>query len=208
MKQVLSKATYSNIRAVLMIALLILAIGCGTPNITKDRVLDPSEGLLITRVHANMPKVAIDVLRRGNLIRSAILKGPEEYLAVIPIAAGEASFSGLNFKNYLTSLQRAYFNILPGTATYVGDIFINFTFEDPGPWSGRGWVQFEVLDKEEETLAMVKSDYPWILDRYAYRKSLPAVTLDTQKGYQELKEQMKKQEEQEREKKEKEKPGI
>lgn len=214
MNKVITWVRHSAIPIVLLLAFLILSTGCSTPNIAKDRALDNTEGILITRVHSNVPEVGIDILSRGSLVKSAILKGPEEYLAVIPIKAGEATFSGLSFKRFLASIQRAYFNILPGTATYVGDVFINFTFEDPGPWSGRGWVQFEVLDKEEETLVAVKKEFSWLLDRYAYRKNLPSFALDAEKSYQEppemkeLKEQMKKQEKQEREKDKKEKPGI
>jgi|SRR6266498_4762373 len=172
----------ANLAALILMAYFFA--GCATPNISKAAKIDEREGMLLTKVHSNVKMLKVFIMEEGKNNYVAEIFAPDENLRIIPIKNGKASFGrivryGLVL-NYYSGLQPFYFDIEPGSITYVGDLFINWISTDI---IGGGRAQVRIADNEEETVAEAKGQYPWLFERYRYRKNLPFKTND---GFQEF----------------------
>lgn len=171
--------TGSSLKHAVYIPALIIAMylfsGCASPNpnISQETLPNESEGLLITKVHTNWRLVGIFIMGEGDTgSHIAKLSGPNEDLKVIAIKGGRSFISLVKRYsypyNYLTRPEPKYFVIEPGTATYIGDLFINWVADGA---LGAGRTEVTLVDMEAKTMAEAKEKYPWVFERYPYRKS-------------------------------------
>lgn len=166
--------------------------GCATPNISKQTQLNPNEGILLTKVHANLAGIQIFVYDEATIwpkVTIATLESlaaanqPIENLRAVAIEGGKLFFGKIQRGYEYVKLERQYFNIVPGAINYVGDIYINWTSSFWG-----GYMQMRFVDAEEKTINEAKEKFPWLFDKYRYVKNLPEVKIETVPGFHETKE--------------------
>lgn len=174
----------------LLATVLYLFIGCATPNITIDRNLNDNEGILITKIHAN-EKLGIIVYESKGAIHSTkaetgICQSLEE-LKVIPVESGKDYYLGLwNAHLCKLNLKERLFGIEAGSITYIGDLYVNwgeFSF-----WTGCSYAQTKILDKEDETIGEAREKYPWLFEKYPYKKKIPVIDIETVEGFEKVEE--------------------
>lgn len=154
------------------ITILFILAGCITAakNISETSDLRDDEGILITKIRANTKNIIVLIHGKGEKWPRAKFEPvyPPEDLRVIKIEGGEAHFGKIFWKESFVWGSLNYFNVEPGTVTYVGD-FVVETVAEKGGIS----IYTIVIDKEEETVSEAKKQYPWIFKKYPYRKSVP-----------------------------------
>lgn len=157
-----------------LILIIILAAGCATSNIAKESRINDRDGVLITKVHSNAKMLKVFVSDEDGKSYVAELFPPEDAVKVISVKSGKGCFGrlvryGLVF-NYYHGLKPHYFNIEPGAITYVGDVYVNWIGTDI---IGGGSAQVHIIDNEDETVGQARKEYPWLFERFQYRKNLP-----------------------------------
>ncbi|UCG77777.1 MAG: hypothetical protein JSV21_09385 [Nitrospirota bacterium] len=182
---------HSFIYIILLFSFLLTA--CATHNITRETSLDKDEGILIAKIHSNSTPfffMMYDADRSGFPIADFRIENPE-HLTVIPISARDSLYLRLmNRQLYYAEVREMLFKIEQQVATYVGDIFIEWT---DGFWGGN--VSMQILDRESETMAEVREQYPWLFDKYEYRKKIPVRNIEIVDKFEEVDELKKLKEE-------------
>jgi hypothetical protein len=174
MKKTNCNEQYAQVILILLfITILFVLSGCisATKNISETSGLYDDEGILITKIRTNTKDTIVFI--HGKEAKWPLAKfepvHPPQELRTIIIEGGEAYFSKIFWKDSFVWGSRNYFNIEPGTVTYVGDFVIE-TVAEKGGIS----IYTVVIDKEEETVKEAKKQYPWIFKKYPYRKSIPS----------------------------------
>jgi hypothetical protein len=150
---------------------------------SKSRTLGDDEGILITKVHSNLEK-GFEILVYENtgairIPRANIGAG----LRVIPMTAGKNYYLGRIMRYPCrVDLEKRLFDIIPGTITYIGDLYLN--------WDNSfcGTIRTRLADNEDATIKQVSEEYPWLFEQYSYRKHVPAVELEKVGGFEEVEE--------------------
>jgi hypothetical protein len=141
-----------------------------THNISKYAEFDDNEGILITKIRTNIKDSRITIHEKDEKWPRASfspVKAPED-LRVIKIKSGKLFFSKFfNKKDSFIFGQKNYFIIEPGTITYIGDLVVEWVVKDGGIGAN-----ILLIDREDETVAEAKEQYPWIFEKYPYRKSI------------------------------------
>ncbi|HWR57986.1 MAG TPA: hypothetical protein VN328_03780 [Thermodesulfovibrionales bacterium] len=146
--------------------------GCGiraTSNIDQQELMSDDEGILVTKVRTNINNSSVLIHRKGDKWPVANLddiQGPED-LRVIKIRGGEAYFSKLFRDKGFMWCPVSYFTIQPNAITYVGDLVTEWVYEEGGVRAN-----ILLIDREAETVAEAKKRYPFIFEKYPYRKSV------------------------------------
>ena len=158
----------------LFIGILFTLVGCVTApsqNISESTECNNDEGILITKIRTNIKDSKIYIHEKGKKWPRASLspvKAPED-LRVINIKSGKLFFSKIyeNNNSFIFGPEN-YFMIEPGTITYVGDLVVEWVAEE-----GNIRCYILLIDREDETIAEAKEQYPWIFKKYPYQKSIP-----------------------------------
>ena len=183
--------------------------GCIGRNVSKDAIdISSNKGILITKFHSNIYNIRVVISRNpkdifnfqrielydwktevytkkdpNNLSSSTTteLRTIKDLLKVVPLKSGKAYISRIHKGDYFVKLDPYYFNIEPGTVTYIGDLYIN--------WNLKGhFAQIRIIDNEDETIAEAKQKYPLVFEKYLYKKNIPEITIETVTGFEEVEE--------------------
>jgi hypothetical protein len=140
-------------------------------NISQQTTFAEDEGILIVKIRTNVKNISILIHGKEEKWPRANFKSiqaPED-LRVIKIKSGEAYFSKIFIGNSFFWGPCCYFNIEPNYITYVGDFVVERAVEKEGV------IAYTIsIDREKDTVSEAKRKYPWIFDRYPYRKNIPA----------------------------------
>jgi hypothetical protein len=196
---------------VTFLILFTFILNCCSKNISKTNIdISPNKGILITKIHSNIDTIRViisrnpkDILRLQSIeiktwetvkylekdpndisgTKKTKFKIIKDLLKVVPLNSGKAYISKIYPVKYrgFYKLEPYYFNIEPGTITYIGDLCIDIYIE-------RGLAHIKIIDKEDETIAEAKQKYPWIFKKYPYKKSIPEITIETVVGFEEVEE--------------------
>jgi len=153
--------------------------GCGliptpniapTPEISTDPYHDMNEGILITKIRTNIEKSEVHIHgKRGGWPWADLtdVNGPED-LRVIRIKSGEATFTRVYMGNSYVISPTKSFTIEPKTITYVGDLVVEWFYQE-----GSVAARIVLIDREDETVGEARKKYPWIFNVYKYKKDVP-----------------------------------
>ncbi len=115
----------------------------------------------------------------------------DDLLKVFRFDSGKAYFSKLivfiKDGPYDVFLKPYYFYIEPGTVTYIGDLHLEWRIVGK-LIQDKVYVSHKIADNEDETMAEAKEKYPWIFEKYPYKKNIPEITLETVEGFEEVEE--------------------
>lgn len=173
MKKIFFSKFYSKVKISLLVVFLSILAGCvtatPTQNISEPTELD-DEGILITKIRTNIKNSSITIHGKGEKWSRAYfspIEAPED-LRVIKIKSGPIYFSKFfESDNGFVSGPRNYIMIEPDTITYIGDIVVEWVVKDGGIGAN-----ILLIDREDETVTEAKEQYPWIFEKYPYRKGI------------------------------------
>jgi hypothetical protein len=157
-------------KASLLIIIVYFLSGCATQNISKGASIDDEKGILVTRIHSNVIVTVVVSVDKTEVPIVMLKAHPPEELKVVAINAGDACFDWLERIYSSPNLPNVYFTIKPGTITYVGDLFIDW---HGGAINGNAYVTIQ--DKEAETVHEARIKFPWLFEKFPYRKNLPGI---------------------------------
>jgi len=161
-------------------------IGCAATHMAVERKLNDNEGVFITKLHTN--KKGYDLLfyeKNGLSPKARVRTESLESIHVIPVAGSKTYFLGMFMSgNCSSDLENRFFDVKPGTITYIGDIYVY--------WNTDSWLcgtlQLRLADNEKETISEVKEQYPLLFNNYKYEKNIPVVKIKTVEGFEEVEE--------------------
>lgn len=120
-----------------------------------------------------------------------VMKVEEDSLKVFRFDSGKAYFYKLivfiKDGPYDVFLKPYYFYIEPGTVTYIGDLHLEWRIVGQ-LIQDKVYVSHKIVDNEDETIAEAKEQYPWIFEKYPYKKNIPEITLEAVEGFEEVEE--------------------
>jgi hypothetical protein len=156
----------------MIILLLVFAAlpGClmTKTNITEQTLMYSDDGIIVTGVRTNVTNGSLLLYKKGeNLPSYEINIRPIEDIKVFKLGEGEYSYRKITRGNSLLFDRCGYFSVQPNTVSYVGDLIVEWSLKE-------GVIVAYVLsiDRETETMAEVKKQYPWLFKRYAYKKDI------------------------------------
>jgi hypothetical protein len=199
------------LKLIIFLILSAFAFNCCSKNISKNTTsLSPKKGILITKFHSNIDTISVFIARDPKDIfqlkvtelrdwktvkyfekdpndisgaKTTKFKVIKDSLKVIPFKGGKAYISKVHQGKYggFIELEPYYFYIEPGAVTYIGDLCIDWYIDG-------SFAQIRIIDNEEETIAEAKQKYPWVFEKYLYKKSIPEITIETVIGFEEVEE--------------------
>lgn len=166
-------ATAISILTLVFVSLLSGCVTIPAENLTQaDSGLSKNEGILVTKIRTNISHGPIFIHEKGQkwpIAQLLPIKAPEE-LRVIKIKSGEAYFSKIFLDNSYVWGNPIYFIIEPGTINYPGDFVVQWESATTG-------ISIHALslliDREQETMAQARKEYPWLFNVYPYKKIFP-----------------------------------
>jgi hypothetical protein len=157
-------------RLFLVILSAALLSGClrTLSNITDRTTMFSDDGVIVINVRTNIEGSSLLLYEKGehlpgydintksiNDIKVFKLRGGDYYIGKITHGQGFVYGRCLNF------------SVQPGTITYIGDLVIEWSVE-----KGQIVASQIAIDREAETIVKAKGQYPWIFEKYTYKKDI------------------------------------
>jgi hypothetical protein len=154
----------------LLLSLIFLS-GCITilSNVSENTIVETDDGIIVTRIRTNVTDSAIYINKKGESAPAYTWDPvrPGENIRVVKIRQGDYFFGKiLHHDGYVWS-KCEHFTVNPGTIHYIGDLVVEWKTDNNSILA-----YILTIDRETETMAEVKEQYPWLFEKYAYEKNI------------------------------------